>query len=197
MEKQSRLIATINGVYVLAKASTYFWWGLVRRGFVYGCYGALATCLALYESSQPYYVSLKEVDYLSKESKVSEMLISSFMTFAFLLSLVSWFGLLQNYSDQLLLGFLVGSMFWLVLMVWLPYYQRVAGPHFKKSLAMSLHLISRNLNDVAVQGTILTLLFYLALTKHLLVWFFMPGIYCLVLTKISQLRKEKKNDTGS
>lgn len=86
MEKQSRLIATINGVYVLAKASTYFWWGLVRRGFVYGWYGALATCLALYESSQPYYVSLKEVDYLPKESKVSEMLISSFMTFSFLLS---------------------------------------------------------------------------------------------------------------
>lgn len=197
MEKQSRLITTINGVYVLVKASAYFWWGLVKRGFIYGWYGALATCLALYESTQPYYVSLKEVDYHSNESKLSEMLISSFMTFFFLLSLVSWFGLLQNYSDQFLLGFIVGVLFWLLSMVWLPFFQRVAGDSFKKSLAMSLHLVSRRTNDAAVQFTVLALLLYLALTKHLLVWFFIRGIYCFVLTKIDQFRKVEKNDKGS
>ena len=197
MEKQSRLMVTINGVYILAKASAYFWWGLAKRGFIYGWYGALATCLALYGCSQPYYVTLKEVDYSSKHSHLPELLISSFMTFSFLLTLVSWFGLLQNYSDQFLLGFIVGVLFWLLSMVWLPFFQRVAGDSFKKSLAMSLRLVSRRTNDATVQFTVLALLLYLALTKHLLVWFFMPGIYCFVLTKIDQFRKEEKNDKGS
>ncbi len=192
MEKQSRLITAVNEIYVLAKVSTYFWWGLVKRGFVYGWYGTLATCLTLYVSSQPHYVSLKEVDYRSENRKLPELLLSSFMTFSFLLALVSWFGLLQNYSDQLLLGFLVGSLFWIIMMVWLPFFQKVASDNFKESLAASVCLFISRLNDGAVLFTVLVVLLFMALTQHLLVWFFLPGIYCLVIAKLDQLQKGRE-----
>lgn len=189
MEKQSRLIAAINEIYILAKVSTFFWWGLIKRGFVYGWYGALATCLALYASSQPYYATLKEVDYRSKNSKLPEFLISSIMTFSFLLTLVSWFGLLQDYSDQLLLGFLVGSLSWIIMMIWVPFFQKVADGHFKENLAASMRLLISRLNDALVLLTVLVFLLFVALTQHLLVWFFLPGMYCLILTKLDHRRK--------
>ncbi|MGT2785672.1 hypothetical protein [Streptococcus merionis] len=197
MEKQLRLITTVNGIFVLAKASTYFWWGLIKRGFVYGWYGALATCLAFYASSQPYDVSLKEVDYHSETRKLSELFISSMMTFSFLLALVSWFYLLHSYSYQLLLGFLVGSLFWLVMLIWLPFFQKVASSSFKESLEASVRLLVCRLNDVAVLLTLLVFLLFIALTQHLLVWFFLPGIHCFVFTKLDQLRKGERDDNRS
>lgn len=189
MEKTSRLIVAVNAVFVLAKVSAYFWWGLIKRGFVYGWYGSLATCLTLYASPQAQYLGLKEVDYHSKEGKAVEFAISMMMTFSFLLALVSWFGMLLNYSDSLLLGFLVGSLSWLLLMAWLPFFQEVVGRDVKISLAASFRLMLGRLNDVTVLFTVLVLLDFLALTQHLLVWFFLPGIYCLVFTKLKQLRK--------
>ncbi|WP_303973750.1 hypothetical protein [Streptococcus merionis] len=197
MEKQSRLVTTVNGIFVVAKASTYFWWGLIKRGFVYAWYGALATYLALYASSKPYDVSLKEVDYHSETRKLSELFISSIMTFSFLLALVSWFCLLHSYSDQLLLGFLVGGLLWLAMLVWLPFFQKVASSSFRESLVASVRLLICRLNDVVVLLTLLVFLLFIALTQHLLVWFFLPGIYCLVFTKLDQLRKGEKDDNCS
>lgn len=192
MQKQSRLILFINGIYTLLKVSCLFWLSLIKRGFVYGWCDAFRAGLDMYSCQHPYDASLRE--YLCKRGKkeMLDQVLSALSTFFFLMILVSWFALLRGYSSLALLLFLVSVLAWIALLIVLFFYLQLKQQSPALRLYQSLKQLFQQLNDVAVLGTILAFLIFVALTKNILVWFVLPGVYCLVCVKLSLRNKDKE-----